>query len=192
MGKDARRCVAPAGTSLALIRDLAVPSESPILDVGGGTSRLADELVRLGYTGVAVAEPSNGAIAGAKARIGNEASSISWIRADARRHDFDRRYAVWHDNGLLHTLTKVPDIDAYLATLRTALAPGGYVVLATFTACGPRRCCGLSIHSYHLGALEGLLGPEFVFERALLRWHETPEAGSAEWLHVAARRTGGP
>jgi SAM-dependent methyltransferase len=192
MSKDARRCVAPAETSLAFIRDLAVPSESPILDVGGGTSRLADELVTRGYTGVAVAEPSREAIAGAKARIGNKASTISWIRADAWRHDFDRRYAVWHDNGLLHTLTRAPDVDAYLATLRTALAPGGHVVLATFTACGPTRCCGLSIHSYHLGALEGLLGPEFVFERALLQWHEIPSAGSAEWLHVVARRTGEP
>src|SRR5215469_5432076 len=70
------------GRSLALIEAAAPGRDLPILDVGGGTSRLAGALLDRGYSDLSVLDISDVALDCAKARLGNHAALVSWIVAD--------------------------------------------------------------------------------------------------------------
>jgi ubiquinone/menaquinone biosynthesis C-methylase UbiE len=57
--------------SLALIRRAAPETSARIIDVGGGASRLVDELFRAGYSDVTVLDLSSTALSQARARLGS-------------------------------------------------------------------------------------------------------------------------
>src|SRR5450759_4715115 len=88
--------------SLELIEAAGVSRDAGILDVGGGASSLAAQLLGMGYTDVAVADISQAALAHAKAALGSEATRVAWIEADVRDHDFGRVYDLWHDRAVFH------------------------------------------------------------------------------------------
>ena len=56
--------------SLDLIRETGVKEDARIIDVGGGSSTLVDDLLNLGYTNVTVLDISQGALKVARARLG--------------------------------------------------------------------------------------------------------------------------
>ena len=122
--------------SLELIQEAALPLDAAIIDVGGGASRLAGELLRAGHSDLTVADVAPEGLDRAKADLGEAAGEeVSWVEADVRAHDFDRRFDLWHDRALFHFMVSATDRDAYLAALDRALRPGGHLILATF---GPR------------------------------------------------------
>jgi ubiquinone/menaquinone biosynthesis C-methylase UbiE len=75
-------------TSLALIKEAGLPTDAAIIDVGGGPSRLAAELVGNGYSDVTVADISEEAMRRARSRLDPDDALVSWIGADVRNHDF--------------------------------------------------------------------------------------------------------
>src|SRR5215510_12628550 len=68
--------------SLAFIAHAQLPSSAAILDVGGGTSTLVDDLLDRGYSDVTVLDISANAIERARQRLGSRAGSVHWIMAD--------------------------------------------------------------------------------------------------------------
>ncbi|MCC6156384.1 MAG: class I SAM-dependent methyltransferase, partial [Candidatus Hydrogenedentes bacterium] len=56
--------------SLDLIRATGVEHAAPIVDIGGGASRLVDALLREGFANVTVLDLSPEALAKARARLG--------------------------------------------------------------------------------------------------------------------------
>src|SRR5439155_27296445 len=70
-------------TSLLLIEQVC--SAGRVIDVGGGTSTLADRLLDAGYS-VAVLDISATALDRAKARLGPRADSVRWILAGVTGH----------------------------------------------------------------------------------------------------------
>src|SRR6476620_7636114 len=70
--------------SLALVQEAALPLNAAIIEVGGGASRLASELLGLGYGDVTVADISAVVLGRAKADLGKAADRVKWIEADAR------------------------------------------------------------------------------------------------------------
>jgi SAM-dependent methyltransferase len=88
-------------TSLEMIEGLGLPHDAAILDVGGGASRLAGELVALGYTDLTVMDVSSAALE--RARTGFAGPGlVEWVLADVREHDFGRQFALWHDRATFH------------------------------------------------------------------------------------------
>jgi len=65
-----------AATSLAFIADSGIDRIAPVLDVGGGASRLVDGLVASGYTDVTVIDLSASALFEAKTRVGDRATFL--------------------------------------------------------------------------------------------------------------------
>jgi ubiquinone/menaquinone biosynthesis C-methylase UbiE len=112
-------------SSLALIEEAKVARDAPILDVGGGASTLAFDLLDAGYTDVTVADISASSLRQARAQMGSAADRITWVEADVRVHDFGRLVEHWHDGALFHFMVQEADRDAYLDTLRRTLRPGG-------------------------------------------------------------------
>ena len=69
--------------SLELIKKVGATAASAIIDIGGGISRLVDNLVDRGFEDVTVLDLSDAAIQAAKARLKGRAAQARWIVGDA-------------------------------------------------------------------------------------------------------------
>ena len=106
-----------------MIEELALPADAAIIDLGGGASRLARELVARGHSDLTVCDISAESLEKARKDF-LDADQVTWIEADVRDHDFGRLFAVWHDRAAFHFMVSAVDRNAYLATLRSSLLPG--------------------------------------------------------------------
>jgi 2-polyprenyl-3-methyl-5-hydroxy-6-metoxy-1,4-benzoquinol methylase len=160
--------------SLELIHQANPDHAAAIIDIGGGASRLVDSLLQEGYRSVAVLDLSAHALDAAKQRIGPAAASVDWIVADVTNWQPARSYDVWHDRAAFHFLTEPRDRAAYLERLRSAVRPGGQVIIGTFALDGPEKCSGLPVQRYDSSALAAELGAGFELIEARREVHHTP------------------
>ena len=123
--------------SLELIEQVGATPASAIIDIGGGASRLVDNLIDRGFEDVTVLDLSEAALEAAKARLGGRASQVHWIVADATVWEPLKVYDVWHDRAAFHFLTEDRDRAAYVVRLERALKVGGHAIIATFALDGP-------------------------------------------------------
>ena len=145
--------------SLDLIRRVSPPPDGAIIDVGGGASTLIDDLLDAGYQDLTVLDISASALARTRARLGTQASSVRWIEAHILDAPLPKAgYTVWHDRAAFHFLTMPADRARYVAQVRRAVRPGGFVLVATFADDGPTRCSGLEVKRYSPEALHAEFG----------------------------------
>ena len=170
-------------TSLALIERAGLDFDAPILDVGGGASRLVDRLVGRGQRDVRVLDIAEAPLQKARERLGDDASKVRWIRADITSASLEP-VALWHDRAVFHFLVAPESRAAYLRVLHATLRAGGSVVLGTFALDGPERCSGLPVQRHDRASLSALLGPDFVLAEELHETHLTP-AGKEQRFYYA-------
>jgi 2-polyprenyl-3-methyl-5-hydroxy-6-metoxy-1,4-benzoquinol methylase len=114
-------------TSLALIDRVTPNHSAAIIDVGGGTSTLVDDLVRRGYANVTVLDLSETALRMAKERLGPDSAQIQWLTADICDADLPLdRYDVWHDRAVFHFLTLPEQRAAYVARAAASVKRNGH------------------------------------------------------------------
>jgi SAM-dependent methyltransferase len=139
--------------SLRLIKDHADPDD-PIIDIGGGASRLVDHLLPRGYRRLSVLDLSEAALEASRARLGTLADGVTWIAADVTDWQPEpASLALWHDRAAFHFLTDPDRRAAYVDRMARALRPGGHAILMTFAEDGPERCSGLPVQRYSPAAL---------------------------------------
>ncbi|MDA9442995.1 SAM-dependent methyltransferase [Bradyrhizobium sp. CCBAU 51745] len=160
--------------SLEMIRAASLGQNAAIIDVGGGASRLVDALLQDGYRDIAVLDLSANALDAAKKRIGAAASAVDWIVADVTMWRPARTWDVWHDRAAFHFLTDPADRAAYVERLRSAVAAGGQVIIATFAPDGPEKCSGLPVQRHDSASLSSELGPAFELVETRSEMHPTP------------------
>lgn len=166
-----------------MICSTGVPLDAPILDVGGGASTLVDHLLDKGYRDVSVLDIAASAFTQAKARLGANATQVTWIESDVTQFEPSRSYAVWHDRAVFHFLTKAADRDRYLEVMRKSLRPQGHFLLSTFGPEGPTQCSGLPVQRYSVEMLNELLEPDFKLRACEIEEHRTPTGGRQEFLY---------
>ncbi len=176
-------------TSLQLIKRAEFPKSAPIIDIGGGLSRLADRLSAEGYIDVTVLDISSEAISRLLARQGENAP-VKGIVADITAWKPDRRYDIWHDRAVLHFLTDDTDRAAYRSVLLEALAPGGQAIIATFAKSGPEKCSGLPVRRYDANELAEFLGNGFRIVENFEMDHRTPAGGTQRFCVTRFIRSG--
>ena len=108
-------------TSLDLIDALGVDPSTPVIDVGGGNSRLVDELARRGFDDVTVLDVSATALCISQRRLG-DTDVVTWLRADVVTWRPERRWGLWHDRAVFHFLTDPADRATYLGNLAAGTA----------------------------------------------------------------------
>jgi SAM-dependent methyltransferase len=175
-------------TSLEFIRGFHLPRQAAIIDVGGGDSRLVDFLLAEGYDNLSVLDISGAALARARQRLGAAADRVQWIEADVRDFQPPQPYHLWHDRAAFHFLTTAPDIARYLTLARTAVAPGGYLTMGTFSRSGPSACSGLPIRQYSEQDLGEQLKHGFTKLRCRTTDHVTPFHTTQNFLFCSFRR----
>lgn len=135
-------------TSVRFVESFNLPLNACIIDIGGGDSHFAEALLDKGYSNIYVLDISAKAVEKAKQRLGGRASQIHWIVADITAFEPPVQFDLWHDRAAFHFLTTEDDISKYIAAARHAVKQNGYLVIATFSEKGPKKCSGLNIQQY--------------------------------------------
>jgi len=175
-------------TSLALVRRSAAESGAAIIDVGGGASSLADDLLADGYRNLTVLDISQAALDVAGTRLGDRARHVHWLQADITGGPIGvRKYDVWHDRAVFHFLTGRDQREAYVRNAALALKPGGHIIIGTFGPEGPEKCSGLEIVRYDAEALHGQFGSAFQLIESTRELHETPFGTTQQFLYCYCR-----
>ena len=177
-------------TSLALLDRAGLDPQSSVIDVGGGASRLVDQLLARGVHRVAILDIAPAALDLARARLGKGAASVTWMAVDVLTAPLPpAAYDIWHDRAVFHFLTAAADRARYVAQLTHALRPNGQIILATFAEDGPPRCSGLDVVRYAPDALARELGPGFNLLESLRVAHPTPRGATQSFLYTRWART---
>jgi trans-aconitate methyltransferase len=177
-----------AESSLRMIRASGIVMADGIIDIGGGASVLADELLDAGFHDLTVLDIAEPALAASKARLGARASELHWIVADILSWTPQRSFALWHDRAVFHFLTGERARAIYRSALEKALGPGGHLVLATFAPDGPERCSGLDVHRWSPEALAAELGADFRLMESTNEAHVTPGGATQHFIWCRFRR----
>jgi 2-polyprenyl-3-methyl-5-hydroxy-6-metoxy-1,4-benzoquinol methylase len=176
-------------TSLALIDRVAPSHSASIIDIGGGTSTLADDLLRRGYVNVTVLDLSETALRTAKESFGPASAQIQWLTADVCEANLPiGYYDLWHDRAVFHFLTLSEQRASYVERAAGSVKRNGHLVISTFGPEGPTRCSGLETAHYDAAALEGEFGSQFRLADSEIEWHGTPSGGKQQFLYCLFER----
>lgn len=170
-------------TSLTWIKELSLGADAPIIDVGGGTSTLVDDLLDAGCRSITVLDISEKALSSAKARLGKKAELVTWLNADITSVALPaHQYELWHDRAAFHFLTELDQQRKYRDKLLKALKPGGHLIIGIFAPEAPPKCSGLPVQRYSQEQLGNTLGGEFELVRHQKEQHITP--GGVEQMYL--------
>ncbi len=177
--------------SLRFIDDAQLPLTASILDVGGGTSTLVDDLLDRGYRSVTVLDLSASAIDVAKQRLGERAATVTWLVGDVTEIALpEQQFDFWHDRAVFHFLTDEAARGRYVAAVRRALKPNGHIVVATFGTSGPDRCSGLPVVRYSAEGIHEQFGTAFRKVGGDTEIHHTPWGNEQEFVYCYCRMPG--
>jgi SAM-dependent methyltransferase len=177
--------------SLELVRVGVSHGARSLIDIGGGTSRLVDEILNEGLDRIAVLDVSETALAKTRDRLGARADEIQLIAADVTTIDTIGRFDIWHDRAVFHFLISADDRARYRELVARTIPVGGYAIIATFGPKGPEECSGLPARRYDERELLGELGDEFALVRSFVINHQTPAGVEQQFLYaMLARREG--
>ncbi len=174
--------------SLDFLHKYNLPKTARIIDVGGGDSLLVDHLLAEGFEHVTVLDISEKALERAKTRLGEKAALVKWVVSDAAAFKPKEKYDFWHDRAAFHFFTEEKDIKRYVKTVQESIAPGGYLVLGTFSENGPEKCSGLPIKQYSEVAMKERLQQFFEKLKCLTVKHLTPSEKVQEFVFCSFQR----
>ncbi|MBI4733318.1 MAG: class I SAM-dependent methyltransferase [Rubrobacteridae bacterium] len=180
-----------AECSFKIIKETGVSSSGAIIDVGGGASKLVDDLLKNGFTNLTVLDLSSTALEASKNRLGDLSKRVNWLEAnileiDLPIHGFD----IWHDRAVFHFLTSQQDREIYVQKVLRSVKPGGHVIIATFAEDGPTKCSGLPVVRYRPEELHAEFGEAFLLTHHEKESHKTPSGGTQQFVYCYCRKTG--
>ena len=133
-----------------------------------------DHLLDLGFQDITVLDISAAAIERAKHRLGEKASRVKWIVADATVFRPAEKYDFWHDRAAFHFLTQDQEIANYINTIQKSISPTGVLVIGTFSEQGPKKCSGIEITQYSETSLQEVFKQDWEQTKNLNVIHRTP------------------
>ena len=178
-----------AELSMRFIRGTGVGKTAQIIDVGGGTSTLVDDLLATGYKNITVLDISGSALSCAQERLGALGSSVTWLEADITQVDLPPEfYDVWHDRAVFHFLTQVEDRIRYVQAVKRSVKTGAHVIVASFGLSGPERCSGLDVVRYCSETMHDEFGNDFELVESTDETHHTPFGTDQQFIYCYCRK----
>lgn len=175
-------------TSISLLKGFNVPKTAPIIDIGGGESKLVDYLLKDGYSDITVLDISAKALERARERLGENASKVEWIVSDITEFIPTRQYAIWHDRATFHFLTEESQVEKYVSIASGNLSTDGFLAIGTFSETGPEKCSGLEIKKYSEDVLTAVLQSAFNKIKCIREDHITPFQTVQNFLFCSFQR----
>jgi trans-aconitate methyltransferase len=179
--------------SLRLVEQLPIQREAAIVDIGAGDSTLVDALLARGHQDLTVLDVAPQALDRARSRLivaGQLMGTaiVRWEVADVLTWRTARRYRLWHDRAVFHFLTEAADRVTYRDLAASAVAPGGFLIVATFALDGPTRCSGLPVARYGPAELADAFAPHFTAHLADDERHHTPWGAEQHFTWLVLQR----
>jgi SAM-dependent methyltransferase len=176
------------GASHQLITEFATFGGS-VIDIGGGSSSLAAQLVMDGFMPVTVLDISKAALERAQNRIAPSLrSQIDWRVGDILASPELPSCDVWQDRAVFHFLVQPDDQARYAALARETVKQHGFLIVGTFASDGPERCSGLPVHRYDSNSLPDVFGEDFELKRTVIEEHITPSGVRQPFVYVVMER----
>jgi SAM-dependent methyltransferase len=174
--------------SLGLIRRTGVDLAGGIIDVGGGASRLIDDLLADGFTDLTVLDISAAALDVARHRLGALADAVTWLEEDVTTVALPRqKFELWHDRAVFHFLIETEQRERYVRAVHRSVKPGGHVIVAAFGPDGPLRCSGLPVVRYSPDGLHDEFGAAFELIEHASEAHRTPFGTVQQFIYCYCR-----
>lgn len=174
--------------SIQLIEQCAVPKDSPIVDIGSGTSVLISNLLELGYDNLYAVDISDVALETAKTLLTKEqAAQVHWMVDDITNPTAVlqlQNIAVWHDRAVFHFLTEEQHRRTYHSLLQKAVMPGGFIIMATFALDGAEKCSGLPVQRYNVDGLCEFFGDGFKLVESLDHTYRMPSGDVRPYVYA--------
>lgn len=158
-------------SSIKLLSKCKIDKNEPILDIGTGESTFIGYLIEQGFKNIIVVDISDIALEKLKKRLegqlkllGENTSLVRWIVDDITQPiqlQYLKDIAFWHDRAVLHFLINENDQRKYLSILNKVVKKDGYVIIATFSLKGVKKCAGLDVKNYDHNMLAKFLGEDF-------------------------------
>ncbi len=142
-------------------------------------------MLAAGFADLTVLDVSGRALELARAESGAKAARVQWIQQDVLSWSPQRRYDLWHDRAVFHFLVDPVQRERYAGTLRSAMRPGGKVIIGTFAADGPTTCSGLPVARYDPDRLASEFGECFSRLATGREEHRTPADSIQPFTWVA-------
>jgi 2-polyprenyl-3-methyl-5-hydroxy-6-metoxy-1,4-benzoquinol methylase len=174
--------------SIDWISKLKIPKNAPIIDVGGGDGCLVDLLLDQGFEQITVLDISDVALEKVRSRLGPAASKVHWKACDILEFQPEGKFELWHDRAVFHFLTDPQKQGIYRQLVERAVAPGGYLVMMTFSKSGPKTCSGLPVQQYDVQDLEEFFSKEFFSVESFNYDHLTPSGIAQNYTVCLFRR----
>ena len=173
--------------SLRMIRALDIPKNEPVIDIGGGDSKLVEFLLDEGYSDLSVLDISQHGIERARKRLGEEADKVNWLVSDVLDFKPDRPYKIWHDRAVFHFLTQPEQVKGYVALATQSIT--GFLTIGTFSVDGPKQCSGLDIRQYDEELLRKTFASGFKAINTFREDHITPSGNKQNFLFCTFQKT---
>lgn len=175
--------------SLKMILATGVGTDAAIIDVGGGSSTLVDDLLADGFVDLTVLDISRSALDRSRERLGVKAQNVEWVDADITDVQLpEGRFDVWHDRAVFHFLTDEGDRKRYIELVLRSLKPGGHIIVASFGPNGPMKCSGLDVVRYSPSEMSETFGGNFEMLSSISETHNTPFGTSQEFVYCYCRK----
>ena len=168
--------------SLDLISSLNLTTDSKIIDVWAGESRLVDNLLSLGFKNITVLDISSKSIEKTKQRLGKKSKLVKWVIYDIVDFIPDESFDLWHDRAAFHFLTQKTMIKKYVDLVKNSVNSQGNLILSTFSTNGPLKCSGLQISQYNKNSISELFKEEFKLSYSETSVHQTPFNTNQEFI----------
>ncbi|MEK7857138.1 MAG: class I SAM-dependent methyltransferase, partial [Acidobacteriota bacterium] len=177
--------------SLDMILDTGIPKDAAIIDVGGGSSTLVDDILDGGFWDVSVLDISSKAIEKSQERLGVRAEKVTWLVGDVTEIDLSAdRFDLWHDRAVFHFLTEEDDRRKYVDLVTHSLKANGHFIVASFGPNGPQKCSGLDVVRYSPESMQEEFGNSFKVIRSVEESHQTPFSTTQEFVYCAFQKVG--
>jgi 2-polyprenyl-3-methyl-5-hydroxy-6-metoxy-1,4-benzoquinol methylase len=175
-------------TSIELILSLKPDKEDSIIDIGGGDSFLADNLIELGFKKIFVLDISSAALERSRNRLYNKKEYLNCLHSDITDFKTAIRFNIWHDRATFHFLTDNQDVKKYIEATKEYIKPKGYMILSTFSTSGPNKCSGLEVKQYSEDSIRKTFLNGFDFVKSLEEVHTTPSSVKQNFIYCLLQR----
>jgi len=174
--------------TLGLIEKCKLDSDSKILCVGAGTTRLIDALLDRNYQNLIANDLSEIALTHLQQRIKSKYNyTLECIADDLTKPEHLsqlRNIELWIDRAVLHFFLEKEDIKSYFDLIRTVVSTKGYVLIATFALDGAEKCSGLPLRRYNAEMLQTELGSDFNLIESFNFTFINPSGGERPYIYT--------
>ena len=161
-------------TSIKFVKELDLPKNAKIIDIGGGDSHFIDTLLDLGFTNLYLLDISAKAIARIKKRLGKKSENVNFIVSDILDFDSEITFDFWHDRASFHFLITENEIKKYSEIVSKSVVKGGKMIMSTFSENGPKKCSNLAITPYSETKMNAVFEDDFDTINCFTEDHKTP------------------